>query len=814
MPLAPLVAFVLGVCALQAQPTLPTGVLLLGSAAVAIAMGACGLLMRWPCRTSVVIASVAALLLGFAYAGLRAHQRLADELAFADEGRDVRVMGIVDSLPVRLERGQRFEFEVESHEGTIGVPGRLLLGWYGAEIVRPGERWSLTVRLRRPHGAMNPVGVDFEAWLLERNLRATGSVRMAPPPRRLDAMVWTPTTAVERCRWWLRERLTTACRGPALRRGAACFGPGRPEGDCRLRLDAVQPHRYLAPGQYFRTAYHDDRGARRRPRCRLWRRVPWLLRRTPAQSAAIGAGAIAALLYALLAGWGVPAQRTVIMLLTVACTWLLRARIGLGTALALAATTVCVIDPWAVMAAGFWMSFGAVAAIVWVVHGRPRPVGGATLGALRAAARVQIAVTLALVPATVLLFQQVSLIAPFANAVAIPLVSWVVTPLALLGAACAAVPVIEAAAHPLLVAADTVFAGVAALLQFLAAPSWAALTLPAPPSFALLMAAFGIAWCLAPPGWPARWLGAVALLPLLVWPGDRPGVGDLWLTALDIGQGSAIVVETREQAWLYDTGPRYSQESDAGERVVLPYLRSRGIRVLDGLIVSHLDQDHSGGAASVLRGIEVRRVISSIASGHPVLGGILAERCVAGLEWTSGDLQWRIVHPLASDYDRRLSTNAMSCVALVRSGATVVLLTGDLPARDEEALVVRDHDLHAALLMVPHHGSRSSSSAALLAAVQPAAAVAQAGYRNRFGHPHAEVLARYSERGVPLIRTDHAGAAQWRFGPDGHVEFRSWRSLAARYWHNRPGAGQRTTAEAADESVEEGDTGQPFFGMP
>ena len=156
----------------------------------------------------------------------------------------------------------------------------------------------------------------------------------------------------------------------------------------------------------------------------------------------------------------------------------------------------------------------------------------------------------------------------------------------------------------------------------------------------------------------------------------------------------------------------------------------------------------------------------------------------------------------------------MSCVALVRSGAMVVLLTGDLPARDEEALVVRDHDLHAALLMVPHHGSRSSSSAALLAAVQPDAAIAQAGYRNRFGHPHAEVLARYAERGIPLTRTDHAGAAQRRFGSDGRVEFRSWRSLAARYWHNRPGAEQRTTVEAADESLEEGDAGQPFFGMP
>ena len=256
------------------------------------------------------------------------------------------------------------------------------------------------------------------------------------------------------------------------------------------------------------------------------------------------------------------------------------------------------------------------------------------------------------------------------------------------------------------------------------------------------------------------------------------------------------------------------QDSDAGERVVLPYLRSRGIRALDGMIVSHLDQDHSGGVVSVLRGIEVRRVISSITSGHPVLGGISAERCVAGMQWSSGDLQWSILHPSASDYERRSTTNAMSCIALVHSGATTVLLTGDLPGREEQTLVVREADLHATLLMVPHHGSRSSSSTALLAAVQPAAAVAQAGYRNRFGHPHAEVLARYAERGIALTRTDHAGAAQWRFRPDGRVESRSWRTLAGRYWHNRPGVEQRTAVEAADESVEEGDLGQPFFGMP
>jgi competence protein ComEC len=305
----------------------------------------------------------------------------------------------------------------------------------------------------------------------------------------------------------------------------------------------------------------------------------------------------------------------------------------------------------------------------------------------------------------------------------------------------------------------------------------------------------------------------IALLPLLAWPGERPESGALWITALDVGQGSAVVIETRDQAWLYDAGPRYSQESDAGERIVLPYLRSRGLSALDGLIVSHLDQDHSGGVASVLRGVEVRRVISSVAAGHPVFAGAASERCTAGLEWTEGALQWRAVHPLEGDYQRSLSTNAMSCVVRAQLGSTVVLLTGDLPAREEQELVARDADLHARWLMVPHHGSRSSSTSALLAAVHPEVALLQAGYRNRFGHPHAEVLARYAEQGISVVRTDHAGAAQWRFAADGTIDFRFWRSFAVRYWHNRPGTGQVQPKSEADETAEE-PPGQPFFGMP
>jgi competence protein ComEC len=281
------------------------------------------------------------------------------------------------------------------------------------------------------------------------------------------------------------------------------------------------------------------------------------------------------------------------------------------------------------------------------------------------------------------------------------------------------------------------------LLQALSLPAWAAIALPAPPIALGLLATAGVAWLLAPPGWPARGLGAVSLLPLLVWPGERPSEGELWVTALDVGQGSAIVLETRDRVWLYDAGPRYSTDADAGERVVLPYLRRRGIEVLDGMIVSHLDLDHSGGAAAILRGIEVRQVLSSIPPRHAALGAWPAvERCEAGDTFQSGTLAVQVLHPSAQDYERRLPTNAMSCVVRVQAGSVAVLLTGDIPSDREAALAARAPALTAQLLMAPHHGSRSSSSPALLDTVAPSRVFAQAGYRNRYGHPDPVVVDR------------------------------------------------------------------------
>ena len=816
MPVAPLAAFVVGVCVLQWQAALPAWPVFLAGAAVAVALIFASVRKEVSGRGATALACIAALLVGFSYAGGRAQWRMADALPFTDEGRDVAVTGVIASLPVWLERGVRFEFDVERHASGVAVPDRILLGWHAVgQPVRPDERRKFVVRLRRPHGAMNPGGFDFEAWMLERNLRASGFVRTATgsEPHRLQSMVWTPRTVIERVRAWLRDRLMTHVRddryGGVL--VALVLGDQRAitDADWTLFNRTGIAHLVSISGLHI-TMIAALVGA-------VWRRTPRLLRRAPAQTAAIVAAVIAAGLYALLAGWGIPAQRTVLMLGAVAAAWLWRSRVTPVGALALAASAVCVADPWAVTAAGFWLSFGAVAAIVWVVQGRPpQPAHAVSMGTLRTAARVQIAVTLALVPATVLLFQQISLVAPLANAMAIPIVSWVVTPLALLGASAAALPdALTALAAPILGMANSVFAVVAAILSAMSASEWAAVAVPAPPFPLVALAVAGVAWLLAPPGWPARGLGIVAVLPLFVWPAERPEAGALWVTALDVGQGSAVVLETRDQAWLHDAGPRYSQDSDAGERVVLPFLRSRGIEVLDGVVVSHLDQDHSGGAASVLRGIPVRRLLTSVPAGHSALGGAGAQPCVAGQRFGEGELRLRVLHPTVEDYARHLSTNAMSCVVEARGGAVSVLLTGDVPAREEAGLIKREPCLRATWTMVPHHGSVSSSSAGFLDTAKPAVAAAQAGYRNRFGHPDPAVVARYAARGVDLVRTDHAGAAQWRFAADGGVQSRAWRAIAVRYGHNRPGAGHSARPlESEEEVAGEGESREPLFGMP
>jgi competence protein ComEC len=503
----------------------------------------------------------------------------------------------------------------------------------------------------------------------------------------------------------------------------------------------------------------------------LWRRSFFtgarLPLRLPAQKVAALAGALAALLYVLLAGFGVPAQRTLYMLSVIALALWFGRLSSVTHVLCLALGVVVLLDPWAVLWPGFWLSFGAVAVILFGGHGRIAARDRGFRASLALAGRTQWSVTLGLVPLTMLLFGQVSLVSPLANAVAIPLVSFIVTPLALLGSL---LP--EPLCTWLLVPAHAAVSALAGALGYLSALPAAVWRAPAPQAWVFLLALGGTLWMLMPRGWPHRWAGAAAWLPLL-----------LQVTAFDVGQGMALLVETAGHRLLYDTGPGYAPGADAGSRVLLPYLRMRGIAGIDGMIVSHSDTDHTGGALAVLGEEGVGWVASSLERGHPIVRAAPRHlRCAAGQHWEWDGVRFEMLHPAASTYaDARPKPNALSCTLKITNGHTAMLLAGDIEAAQEAALVNANAEgLRADVLLAPHHGSGTSSTQAFLQAVHPSVGVFQVGYRNRYKHPKKEVYQRYGELGIERLRTDELGALTIDFGQA--VAWQAWRREHARYW--------------------------------
>ncbi|MDO5088135.1 MAG: DNA internalization-related competence protein ComEC/Rec2, partial [Comamonadaceae bacterium] len=543
-------------------------------------------------------------------------------------------------------------------------------------------------------------------------------------------------------------------------------------------------------------------GALWRASARLgWR---WCLA-VPAPVAALVGGVALAAGYALFSGWGVPAQRTVIMLATVALVRLTGLAWPWPAVWLAACAAVLAWDPWALMQPGFWLSFVAVGVLFasdsGALQARHTGPGGYFVRLLRE----QASVTLALAPLTLVLFGQASVAGLLANLVAIPWVTFVVMPLSLAGMLWA----------PLWQAAAGALAPLAALLQWLAQWPGASVALPAAPGWAGVAAVTGGLLLALRWPWPWRLAGAPLVLPLLLWAPGRPAPGQFELLAADVGQGSAVIVRTATRTLLYDAGPRYSPDSDAGSRVLAPLLHALG-GGLDGIVISHRDSDHAGGAAAVLAAAPGAWLMASF-DDAALTGARRALRCQAGQRWVWDGVRFELLHPAAGDYALRQPANALSCVLRVTAAKGVAagvaqraagtagahattghagggedgggegvsaLLTGDIAAAQERALAGRYPDaLHAHVLLAPHHGSRSSSSAALLDAVQPALVLVQAGWRNRFGHPAPEVLARYAARGLRVVNTARCGAARWHSAhPD---EVRCQRQLARRYWHHR-----------------------------
>ncbi len=730
-------------------------------------------LFAWRWRHWAWLGALAAVL-AFSQAAWRAELRLAQSLHPAWEGRDLVLSGTVDSLPVAVTGqggvpGWRFEFAVAS-VGPAGtalppqVPPRLMLLAYDAPPVTAGERWRFTARLKRAHGLMNPGGFDAELWLFEQHLRATGVVRSA---ERLSPAPWWGLDAARQA---LRQSIQAHVADPGLAGVLAALSLGDQNAiataDWAVFRDTGVAHLLSVSGLHV-TLFAWLAAAVVAP---LWRRSPWLCLRMPAPTAARWVGVAAAVAYALFSGWGVPAQRTVLMLASVAALRSLQLRWPWPMTLLGAAVVVTALDPWAVMQPGFWLSFGAVG-LLMAAGGDE---GQGWRARLAAAWRTQAIATVGLAPLSLICFAQLSLVGLLANLVAIPLVSFVLMPLALLGGL----------APPLWMLAAMLTQGLMAWLQWLATWPLAAVWLPAAPVGAQVLGLAGAVLMVLRLPWRLRGAGLLLMVPLL-WPAvARPPPGEFLLLAPDIGQGNAVLVRTAAHALLFDSGPVFSPGADAGERVLLPLLRSLGVRRLDLLMLSHRDTDHVGGAGTLLRGLPVSELRSSLEPEHPLLeAGPPALRCEAGQRWVWDGVQFELLHPTPAQYAAGLKPNDLSCVLRITpASGRRVLLAGDLEAEQERALAQREPDLQADVLLVPHHGSKTSSSPAFLAAVQPRIGLVQAGYRSRFGHPAPAVLARYQALGTEVVATPACGAWQWHSATgEGACE----RARSRRYWHDQ-----------------------------
>ena len=506
----------------------------------------------------------------------------------------------------------------------------------------------------------------------------------------------------------------------------------------------------------------------------LWRRSARLTLKLPARKAAVLAGVIVALSYALVAGFSVPTQRTVYMLLVFAVALWSNKLIDIGRVLAFALFVVALLDPWAVLAPGFYLSFGAVGIIAYALGGR---LGQSNW--LIAAIRTQWVVTLGLVPLLLLMFQQISLISPIANAFAIPVVSLLVVPLSLLGAI---FPIDSA-----LFFAHCLMQYLMLALQWLAALPVSTWQQHEPPIWTFVLAMFGLLWMLLPKGFPLKFLGAIFFLPMFFVMPQAPDVGAMQVTVLDVGQGLAVFVRTHHHTLLYDTGPQYNTQTDAGGRILVPYLRAEGVKRLDGLIVSHNDNDHSGGMRSVLSQVQVNWLASSLPKLPAEFENIKHLSCFAGQHWQWDGVGFEMLSPdIASYAEDNVKDNNRSCVLRIASAHGSILLAGDMERPVEMALAENSAAaLRSDVLIAPHHGSRTSSSETLLDAVSPQMAIFTVGYRNRFGHPKADIVERYWRRGIKTYRSDEDGAVVLNFNAQSNVSAQSWRKAHRRYWHEK-----------------------------
>jgi competence protein ComEC len=701
---------------------------------------------------------------GVLWAVIFASVRLADQLPESLAGQDIQIKGYIADLPEQESNHVRFNLKVV--KTAHNVPNNLRLTWYYPDqTIKAGQHWSFTVRLKRPHGNLNPGGFDYERWLFVEGIGATGYIRTKPQPKLLDSgstqtslLVWRQHIAD-----LLEQMLANSSSLPLIK--ALTIGDGnslsanqwdifRKTGTTHLMVISGS-HIGLVAGLVYLLVI------------RLW---AWtgILAWSPQKVAAIVA-LVTAIFYAGLTGFSVPAQRSALMIAIAMVAVIQQRNTRPYNILAVALFAVLLVDPLVVLSAGFWLSFIAVSLIIYTIAARlDKP------SLFRGSIKINWVTSVGLAPLLLYFFQQVSLTAPLANLIAVPIISLIIVPLALL--ATLVMLVVPIVAVKIFLGVDFTLQGLWWILVKLADLPLSTIIHPQPSWWALGFAVPGILLLFAPKGIPSRWLGLMMLLPLIFTQSDKIASGVIKMTLLDVGQGLSAVVQTTNHVLVYDTGAKFSATNDMGQSVVVPFLRNQGTDKVDTLIVSHGDNDHIGGAASLMTSIRTEKLLTSVPQ---LLGNYSPTQCKAGQSWSWDKVTFSIISP---QIGTNSSENDNSCVLQIHTQQGTALLTGDIEATAESWLVENYKDaLKADVLIAPHHGSQTSSTAAFLKVVKPSVILIPAGYRNQFGHPHEEVIARYRDLHIKWFNSADEGAILLNFNKAISIE--SWRVTEGKYWN-------------------------------
>jgi competence protein ComEC len=692
--------------------------------------------------------------LGFSWALIIAHQRLAQQLPKILEGRTLIAKGRILTIPENHSRSVRFDFLIQNLETSVPIRYPIsvrIKGYFyknsSAKSIltefKKGDIWQLTLRLRRPRAFWNPGSFDYQAELFQQNICATGYLLEKFPLHLIQRA--NAYYSIDNLRQKITENVKKALQGYPLLGLISALTTGiryeitdkqwqvmRGTGTNHLFAISGLHLAFIAGIIYWIVRF-------------IFCRIPYATLYIPAPKIASALTLLSGIFYSALAGFAIPTQRALLMLSVFSLATIKRCYLTSWHSFHLALLIILIIEPFAVLSASFWLSFTAVILIFYAISNRIK-----SLKNWRAGCRIQLTVSLGLIPLSLLFFHQISWISFAANLIAIPSIGFLILPLSLLGSLLSLVsPVLG---NPILIFAEQLLELLWKLLNFFSeihfAQYYAYLSSP----WILVSSLIGILLLLAPRGIPARCFGFFWILPLFFGENQRPQYGDIWIHLLDVGQGLASVVRTQHHVLIYDTGPRLSPSFDAGKLVILPFLQTIGVQKVNLMVISHGDNDHSGGAMIILKQIQVDKVLSSIPKKFlPKIVSLCEEKT----HWQWDGVRFEILYP---PMNHHYLGNNSSCVLKISNHSKSILLVGDIEKAAENYLVyAKQKDLRSTVLIVPHHGSKTSSSIEFLNYVQPVYALFPTGFHNRFKFPHKIVLNRYERLGSKIYNTATEG---------------------------------------------------------